>query len=81
MIEFLNTLSPVVTVLSLLIVFGLLLTAQISLFLAIVIGQTRPLREDLKEVKIALSNHITSTNQKIDVLKEEVSGLFGHKKA
>ncbi len=75
MMEFLDSLSPVVTVLSLLIGFGILLTAQISLFLAIVIGQTRPLREELKEVKLALSNHITDTNRKIDVLKDEVSGL------
>ena len=74
-VEFLNSLSPVVTVLSFLIGFGILLTAQVSLFLAIVIGQTKPLREELKEIRIALSNHITDTNKKIDILREEVSGF------
>ena len=75
MIEFLNSLSPVVTVLSLLIGFGLLMIAQVSLFLAIVINQTRPLREELKEVKLALTNHITDTNKKISALTGEMSGM------
>ena len=35
-----------------------------------------PLKEDIAEIKTALNNHLSETNQKIDDLKTEINGRF-----